>query len=311
MTSLLCIILIILLSYLLINNLFNYKEGWGKVGKAFKKINPFKAIFDAGKKMLRGMSNIPRQISGVGREIGSLGGKISRGFTDNVAKTASALRTIKKLPQLGEQLGNKIESYATDAANEVKGFGQQAMGSVGNFVTKDLGGVVNQIGDSFIQLGEMFSQFFTWILEQIKDVLNMIAGAFEDFFNIVKDGFMKFFQMIGDVFMDIIDFFYDIFEALVHLPNCIPYYAADTSKAIALTILPKWIKDIMRWCFSWIINPLIYFWSRVLELFGFNFNYFDKNKDKCYPSFMKAIASVMMIGINFIMDILNIIISMF
>ena len=307
MTSLLCIILIILLSYLLINNFFSYKEGWGRI----KKWNPFKAIFSAGKKMLRGMSSIPGKISGVGRQIGGLGRKISRGFTDNVAKTASALNEIKKLPQMGEELGDMIENAATDAANEVKGFGQQAIGSVGNFVTEDLGGVVDKIGASFIQLGEMFSQFFTWIFQQIKDVFFMIAGVFEDFFNTIKDGFMKFFEMIGDLFMDIVDFFYDIFEAIVHLPNCIPYYASDTTKAIALTILPKWIKDIIRWCFSWIINPLIYFWSRVLELFGFNFKYFDKNKDKCYPDFMKAIASVMMIGINFIMDIFNMIFSLF
>lgn len=307
MTSLLYIILIILLSYLLLNHFLNYKEGFGSL----KKFNPFKAIFSAGKKMLRGMSSIPGKISGVGRQISGLGSQIASGFTDNMAKTANALKEIEKLPEIGEELGDMIESAATDAANEVKGFGEQAIGSVGNFVTEDLGGVVDKIGASFIELGEMFSQFFTWIFQQIKEVFFMIAGVFEDFFNIVKDAFMKFFEMIGDIFMDIVDFFYDIFEALLHLPNCIPYYAADTSKAIALTILPKWIKDIIRWCFSWIINPLIYFWSRVLELFGFNFNYFDKNKDKCYPSFLNAISSVMMFGLNFIIDMFNIILSIF
>ena len=307
MNSLLPIILIILLLYLLINTLYKEREGLDFL----KKLNPFAAIFAAGRRLINAMSSIPNEISGVANDISSLGGKIANGFTDTMAKTASGLKEIEKLPQIGEELSGMIKDMTDNAGDDLKNFGEKSMGNVGNFVTKDLGGVVDDIGSSFVKLGEIVSEFFKWIFEQIKDVLYMLASVFEDFFNMVKNAFLDFFNIIGEVFMSVTDFFYDIIKVLMELPGCVPYYAADTSIAIGKTVLPSGLKSFIRWCFSWIINPLIYFWSHVLTLMGFNLNYVDGNKSKCYPNFMKTIGSLLTMGIDFIMDIINIIVGLF
>lgn len=307
MNTLLSIVLIILLLYLLINTLYKEREGLGFL----KKLNPFAAIFAAGRRLINAMNSIPNEISGVANDINSLGAKIANGFTDTMEKTASGLKEIEKLPSIGEELNGMIKDMTDNAGDDLKNFGEKSMGNVGNFVTKDLGGVVDDIGSSFVKLGGIVSEFFKWIFEQIKDVLYMLASVFKDFFNMVKNGFLDFFHIIGEVFMSIIDFFYDIIKVLIELPGCVPYYATDTSIAIGKSVLPSGLKNVIEWCFSWIINPLIYFWGRVLTLIGFNFTYVDSNRSKCYPNFIKTLASILTMGLDFIMDILNVIVNLF
>ena len=77
------------------------------------------------------------------------------------------------------------------------------------------------------------------------------------------------------------------------------------------SILPNWLKDVLKFLNKWIVTPILIVINFMLQVLGFRFRFTDKNKNKCYPSFLgtieKIISTVLGFFISLVQQIINII----
>lgn len=278
------IVLIILLGYLFIIGIFeinsNTKEGLGKIKDIANKVK------DAANRIPGQVNNFIGQTGNVTRRIGSEFRSLGRLSTN-------ALREIESLPSKGDDLFNQATEFVKKESKKLeKGIKKDIFGPVDNFVTGTFGGLKNDMNGSFQKLASFSTEFFNIVKNSCENIFGGFFRSLEGFFNKIKIGFMLFFNGIGDIFSTIFDTFIDIFYTFVNLPFCVPYYLYDMTESILKSILPKWIKDILRWCKTYIIIPIMKVFEFIARLIGFNFNYSDKHKRKCYPNFMGTISNV-------------------
>ena len=116
----------------------------------------------------------------------------------------------------------------------------------------------------------------------------MIGSIFNDMKQFFEDEFLESLNVVFDLIKAIFDTMFEIFmnilRIIINIPSCTPLWAMDAVNAVLKTILPDWLKSIIRNLFIPLIKFITSVIKTILELFGFNFN-LGINTDKCYPSF--------------------------
>ena len=283
------IIILILLVYPVYKYLKKPKESFKPedVGRAIKKVEK---MFKDIERMGRDIGTQVKKVKNLGKDIAKLGPKI------------------KKIARYPVELGNKIKDEAERVANEAGDFIE------GEFdrIKKEVEDAANEVANWAEETWNEIENEINKIVDEIEDIPNKVKNlatdifedwlpkllnkGWEEFKKHVIDPILDFFDDVGDVFNKIGDVFMEIIETITNLPKCIPIYAFDTAYEIALaslkTILPTWLKDIIRTINRYFIQPILVPFFKfcfnafimILEFFGFNFNFgdIDETRKQCY-----------------------------
>lgn len=283
------IIILILIIFPIYRYYSNLKENFDiqKVNDAINDVGNF------GNQIGDMMNQIGQEIGKVndlGREISRLEPEISRisrypvelgqNLSDEVTKVAN------DAGGMIEDEFNKVRREVEDMANEVSDFARESV----NVVEGEMNRIIDTIDDIPNQVVSLANQIF------VDFIPKMFEKGWEEFKKHVIDPITDFFEDVGEVFVKIGDVFMEIIETLINLPGCIPYYAFDTgikmTEATLKTILPSWLKSIIRFFHNYITEPILIpifefcmnILKIVLQFIGFKFD-FDEMKNsrrKCY-----------------------------
>lgn len=291
MQDFICIIFIILIISLILYSFFklSVQEALSvkDIKNAINKVNNFgKDISKLGGDLSKEIKNV----GNLGKEINNIGGEIKK---------------VSKYPEkFGKDLGNEISKVSNEAGDLItKEFNkavdevEDMANDVENFAKKAVDDIKSEMDKIMKTIDEIPGQV-TKIANDI--FLDKIPTLFEEgwkqFKKHVIDPMVDFFKEVGEVFERIGEVLLEIFKSLMKIPECIPYYAMDAGYEIAMatmkTITPKWIKDIVRFIYSNIIETIVipilnfFIWiiQSIFELFGFDFNLngFSDDRKKCY-----------------------------
>lgn len=283
------IIILILIFYPLYKYFKKQRESFNPrdVGRAINRVNGF------GRDIGRMSRDLKKQVSSVknlGRDISKVGPKIAK-----VAKYPAELgkKLKKEVTKVADQAGNviekefnKIKDEVEDMANEVADFAEEAIGEIEGEIKKIID-AIEKIPDQVTNLAnDIFGEFLPKIFNQ----------GWKEFKKHVIDPIIEFFEDVGEIFNKVGDVFMEIIDTIVNLPGCIPIYAFDAGLEVTIatlkTILPNWLKSLIRTFNRFIVQPIIIpliniclqATQFILELFGFNFDFdaLSKQKKKCY-----------------------------
>lgn len=283
------IIILILIFYPLYKYFKKERENFNPkdVGKAINSVKKFGQDIE---RMTKDLKKQTSDLKNLGKEINSLGPKIER-----VAKYPVELgnKLKEEVTKVADEAGNviekefnKIKDEVEDMANEVAEFAEEAVGEIEKEVTNIIE-TIEKIPDQVVNLAnEIFGEFFPKIFDQ----------GWKEFKKYVIDPIIEFFEDVGEIFNKVGDVVMEIIETIANLPGCIPIYAFDAGWEVAIaslkTILPVWLKDIIRTINRYIVQPIIIPFINlcmramkfILEMFGFQFDFdaLSKQKAKCY-----------------------------
>ena len=297
MTNYIIIFLIIILSLIIIYSINrNFKKYIYRTRESFNIGDIKKAIKSVGK-FGSDIGNLGNQL---GEQIGKVGdlGKEIRNLGPEIAKIATyPVELGNKLANEVTDIANKAEDFivdqfdkvkdeVVDVANDVSRFATDSLGVVRDQI-EDIGDVIEDIPSQVVNLAnDIFGKYIPWVFEE----------GWKYFKRYVIDPIVDFFRSIGGVFEIIGDIFVEIFDVLIRTPSCIPIYLYDASIALTIaflkTVLPGWLKDIIRGFHNNITKPILIpafnfimgILKTVFELIGFNFKFdaFAEKKRKCY-----------------------------
>jgi hypothetical protein len=293
MNDFITLVSIIIILILIIFPIYRY---YHKQKEEFDINRVKRAVDDVGKfgsqigNMMNSIGEEIGKVNNLGREISRLGPEISR---------------ISRFPiELGEELGNKVTKVANDAGgiiedefNRVIGEVEDMANEVSDFTTETVGQVEGELNRIMAIIEDIPNQVVSLANEIFVDFIpKMFEKGWQEFKKHVIDPMVDFFNDVGEVFEKVGDVFMEIIETLINFPKCIPYYAIDTgikiTEATLKTILPSWLKNIIRWFHNninkTIIIPIFWFFMNifktVLQFLGFKFDFDEmgENRKKCY-----------------------------
>jgi hypothetical protein len=283
------IIILILIFYPLYKYFKKERENFNPrdVGRAINRVKGFGR--DIGR-MTKDLKKQTSNVKNLGKDISKLGPKIAK-----VAKYPVELgnKLKKEVTKVADEAGNviekefnKIKDEVEDMANEVAEFAEEAIGEIEKEMTKIID-TIEKIPDQVVNLAnDIFGEFLPKIFNQ----------GWKEFKKHVIDPIIGFFEDVGEIFNKVGDVVMEIIETIANLPGCIPIYAFDAGWEVAIatlkTILPGWLKGIIRTINRYIVQPIIIPFINlclramkfILEIFGFQFDFdaLSKQKAKCY-----------------------------
>ena len=310
------IIFIILLLYILLNSYYKYycTEGWGKIGRAVrrvvKKVDPLAPFRGPYNTLKRGMG-VMRRLNRAPREINRLVRDVGRRARDLSRSSSRMAREARSLPGKINNILRQIQQFAKSQALALQNSTLGIFSQIENGITGTFTPIIGQITDSMSELGNIISNFFTMIFNVLKDTFSGLFRNLEGFFGTFIIGITKFFANIGQIFASVSGVFIEIFDTFISLPFCIPYYMYDMTMLFLNSLLPDWLKDVLKFLNKWIVTPILIVINFMLQVLGFRFRFTDKNKKKCYPSFLgtieRIISTILGFFISLVQQIINII----
>jgi phage-related minor tail protein len=288
----------------------SYKEGWGKVGKSFKKAvkvvskgardaanaaakaarDAANAAAKAAADALKALREMEEMFKKLMREIGKLPNEISDGFKDlgKLGKDiGDELKKIEKIAKYPVEFGNMIEDQATDVYNKIAGFIESAIGALTNFAEEEIMGILNELANQFKKLGDMIANFFTWIFNKFIEIIeiyiiNPVKTFFEDTF---VGGIMDVVNFMEAIFNMIKEFFVKIINFLINIPWCVMIWISDGMIRKTKKLLPDWLLEVFYFVNNYIIIPIIGLFSFISKLLGFSIDTskISKLRKTCYP----------------------------
>jgi len=237
------------------------------------------------KKLVSSSSELKSQFTTIEDSVNDVGNQIS-----------NSTKELKVIGQFPTTLRNLISKESNRALNAIRQetnrkFSEVTEETKATFsaTEEDLNIEFNSIFSEITQIGTklatIMSGFFTQILKILENTMGSIFNDMKQFFeDEFLDSLNVVFDLIKAIFDTIFEIFMNILRIIINIPSCSPLWAMDAVNAVLKTILPDWLKSIIRN----LLIPLIEFITSVIKtilgLFGFNFN-LGINTDKCYPSF--------------------------
>lgn len=297
MTDFIIIVSIIILCLIIIYSIKRHFKKYIYNNRESFNVNEIRRAIDKVGNFGRDIGNLGRQlgeqigkVGNLGKEITDLGPDIARIAQYPVELGGRLVSEVENIANKAEDFivdeFDKIKDEIVDIANDVSRFATDAIGTIRDQI-EDIGDVIEQIPGQVVNLAnDIFGKYIPWVFRE----------GWMYFKRYVIDPIVDFFRSIGGVFDVIGDVFRELFDVLLRTPSCIPIYLYDASVALTIaflkTVLPGWLKDIIRWIHSNITKPIIIpvfnfvigILKTFFELIGFNFNFdaFAEKQRKCY-----------------------------
>ena len=253
--------------------------------KAAEELRALQELENMWKKLVSSSSELKSQFTAIEGGVQDVGNQINN--------SAKELNIIEQFPTTFRNLISKESNRALNAIRQEtnRKFSEVTEETKGTFsaMEEDLNVEFNSIFSEITQIGTKLTTIISGFFSQILKILeNTMGSIFNDMKQFFEDEFLDSLNVVFDLIKAIFDTMFEIFmnilRIIINIPSCTPLWAMDAVNAVLKTILPDWLKSIIRNLFIPLIEFITSVIKTILGLFGFNFN-LGINTDKCYPSF--------------------------